>query len=477
MELKIDTLANLFTISEVPLHGSGWILEDGRFLYPTIFDRAYHDYYVDILDSALSDEVIDDDAYDELLNQVIHNENLVKFDTRNATCYIKVGNVNPIQWESIEDLLWYLYGSDVEKFEFQWNNVNRKPFIFDKDTNPSDFLEEMKHLVVLKSLYQESDETHTEKKVLEEGDLSDYTSYDYKTKEVLGKDCIDTTKTGMSYYDDFLKSDQLKYLQTNKNRDGKIVMMSPQEYYEECAKNVFNVPIESLKKQRGEYDRGMIEKLKEVILSKKKAFPLPFIDYADKGQEGLHRMFTLGELFGWDEKFPVLVVTPFDDELEKKYKHQREIRDIDKWTSSAISKAKQDSYILMDIDEGYYKSVIEMLTQNIKERLADSDLSLVPIVTEVDKDTYQVQFEGYEDEEDLTYIIDKHDLDYWKDYQTQTDIDEIHKNGWYEDRPNNFDKPQTNYDTDDDFDDKIDAMLNDKDLMDMDFDEFMKLFG
>ena len=40
----------------------------------------------------------------------------------------------------------------------------------------------------------------------------------------------------------------------------------------------------------------------------KRKFPLPYLNIATKQQEGRHRMYVAGELFGWDTRFPVLVV-------------------------------------------------------------------------------------------------------------------------------------------------------------------------
>lgn len=43
----------------------------------------------------------------------------------------------------------------------------------------------------------------------------------------------------------------------------------------------------------------------------KRKFPLPYLNLADNAQEGRHRMAVAAELFGWNEKFPVLVVTKY----------------------------------------------------------------------------------------------------------------------------------------------------------------------
>ena len=137
--------------------------------------------------------------------------------------------------------------------------------------------------------------------------------FDYKTCQADGTNIFDVTKTGMSYYDQLIPGHpENNYMKKAKNLKGEIIYLTPLEYYQECAKNIFNTSVESLKKQRS-YSQEHIEKLKKIIVEKKKCFPLTFLNYADKSQEGLHRMMVAGELFGWNEvKFPVLAIN-FDD--------------------------------------------------------------------------------------------------------------------------------------------------------------------
>lgn len=122
--------------------------------------------------------------------------------------------------------------------------------------------------------------------------------------------------TGTSLYNEYLNEKDLKYRRENKNRDGHIEMMSPEEYFEECSEYGFSryVSIDQLKAQRREDES--IDFLKSKLESGEK-FYLPFINKADRSQEGLHRMMVLGELYGWeDKKYPVLIVTVYDQAVE-----------------------------------------------------------------------------------------------------------------------------------------------------------------
>jgi hypothetical protein len=59
-------------------------------------------------------------------------------------------------------------------------------------------------------------------------------------------------------------------------------------------------------------DERQIAHIKDVILKFNKKLPLPYVSFSSvdevSGQEGRHRMYALGELYGWDKEFPVMVI-------------------------------------------------------------------------------------------------------------------------------------------------------------------------
>lgn len=128
--------------------------------------------------------------------------------------------------------------------------------------------------------------------------------------------------TDTSYYNDFLNQKDLQYMQSAKNRTGEVVMMSPTEYFEECSQYGFPggpVDVDHVIAGR-RADTDSLNWLKNRLTQGEK-FYLPYIDYAAHSQEGLHRMMVVGDKYGWDTKFPVLVVTAYDDEVE----HQNQV--------------------------------------------------------------------------------------------------------------------------------------------------------
>lgn len=136
--------------------------------------------------------------------------------------------------------------------------------------------------------------------------------YDYKTQPVTDNEVVDLHKTGMSFYDDFLSSNMktIEYLRKNKNLEGHVVMMSPDEYYQACSDYGFaskHPSVEKLKSER-RIDTNTLKHLEDVLTVYKRRFPMPMLNKAQNGQEGLHRMMVIGDMFGWDYKVPVLVV-------------------------------------------------------------------------------------------------------------------------------------------------------------------------
>ena len=141
--------------------------------------------------------------------------------------------------------------------------------------------------------------------------------YNYGTKDFDGKNPFDIRKTGVSFYNQFFSDPD--YMEQYKNLKHKIIELSPKQYFEECAK-IFNSTYENQINQT-KADKQTLAHLKEVLQKYKKTFPITFLNYAENSQEGRHRMYVVGELLGWDKKFPVMIVEHAD---EQKYKIEKE---------------------------------------------------------------------------------------------------------------------------------------------------------
>lgn len=164
--------------------------------------------------------------------------------------------------------------------------------------------------------------------------------FDYRTAPVIGSEVVDLHHTGMSYYDDFLDSKNTDYLAKKLNLKGDVVMMSPEEYFAQCAKYGYidgEKSVENLKASR-RADKKILDHLKDVLLVAKSRFPMPVLNKADKGQEGLHRMMVIGDLFGWDHKVPVLVVDWVDKQRAVEEQKRKRIQKIEHNIKEAVQK-------------------------------------------------------------------------------------------------------------------------------------------
>lgn len=132
--------------------------------------------------------------------------------------------------------------------------------------------------------------------------------WDYRTKEVEPGQYIDTTRNEIRWVDDMLEDPA--YYET-KGYTARIVEMSPEEYFEHCAE-LFSNSVEAQKRQIAA-DVNVLDNLTQVIKKYHRRFPIPFINIKDRTQEGRHRMYVLGELFGWDKKVPVLIIQDVND--------------------------------------------------------------------------------------------------------------------------------------------------------------------
>jgi hypothetical protein len=114
------------------------------------------------------------------------------------------------------------------------------------------------------------------------------------------------------------------YMRYEKGQDANIVYMTPNEYLERCAKDIFNSTYEKTVGNIKKYNSGIISKYAKDMLNGDK-FPLPYLDYVYKQQEGRHRALAVIEAFGEDSIMPVIVIRPTDptEQELKQYAEQR----------------------------------------------------------------------------------------------------------------------------------------------------------
>ena len=184
--------------------------------------------------------------------------------------------------------------------------------------------------------------------IVGDGEVLTESDFDYHTGTVSGDDAIDTTTSETSWARGHIPGDpSYDYNVNYKNQKGTIINLSPNEYYERCAAG-FNTTVDRLKKSR---DDGGIPELIDVIKVRKKKFPLPYINYTGRfSQEGLHRMYALGEIYGWDHKFPVLIIDYADKELHNRQEKER-MEYYTNWDKDLLNRAVNS--VIDDTYSGY----------------------------------------------------------------------------------------------------------------------------
>ena len=136
--------------------------------------------------------------------------------------------------------------------------------------------------------------------------------WDYGTKELTDQEKIDTGVAS-----NFGTRDLLQGSENYPDLVYDIVPLTPDQYFKLCS-IVQGYSPEILKQQISK-EKYKLNHLQQVLLTHKKQFPLPYICFDAKselyGQEGKHRMFILGQLYGWDKKFPVQVIQNKDERV------------------------------------------------------------------------------------------------------------------------------------------------------------------
>ena len=208
------------------------------------------------------------------------------------------------------------------------------------------------------------------------------------TTEIFGNSVVNENKTGISYYDNFLNEKDSEYMRKNKNRVAHIEEMSPTEYFETCVNDVFeNTSFDSLVKQRRR-DTDSLESLQQ-ILDDGGQFWLPYVNLVDKNQEGLHRMMVLGDNYGWDTKFPVLVVESADPRID-------EINEAWRQFNNAQSKARDYRYSRSSLPEDFVEQA-----QYELERY-DEETEYTIVVIDQDDEKFVLSLQGYENDFEIT---------------------------------------------------------------------------
>lgn len=206
-----------------------------------------------------------------------------------------------------------------------------------------------------------------------------------------GPDIFDLSAKGESSHFRELLTSQV--VRDEENVKLEIKQLTPAEYFEGCAEIFNSTPEQQLRQVK--FDKSINTHLKGV-LNKGEKFPLTYLNYADRSQEGRHRMYVAGELYGWNKTYPVAIFTIADEDLARQRAQEAEEDRIWKLIDKAVQRAQEFSYHSV---EELREELVYLLSDDIEE--LDSKLS----IAEFNHDLI-VKIGGVE------YFIEKDDFDW-----------------------------------------------------------------
>lgn len=174
----------------------------------------------------------------------------------------------------------------------------------------------------------------------------------------INESVINTNKTGMSYYDNFLNDKDHDYMKLTRGVQGRIVKMSPDEYISRIANDIFKVPVNTVVSQASE---DSIDKYASMMKSGVK-FNLPYINYADEGQEGRHRALAAKKV--GEKEIPVLIVTKYDRNKELGIPNKSSIKLMYGNTIEWTDKSGHNHHESIGLDVSKLKSRIDQIVKS-----------------------------------------------------------------------------------------------------------------
>lgn len=219
------------------------------------------------------------------------------------------------------------------------------------------------------------------------------------------EDVFDVHKSEISYYQDYL--DNKEYANKKHNTISEIVQMSPNEYFKELEKIFPGTTAEKQKRgMESKEEQKIIDRMKDTILNTNQKLPIPFLNYSDiPGQEGRHRMAAVGELYGWDEKFPVLIIK-WTKEQEEESKKEK----INSLIEKAVNKALQYTFTNYDKFKEELDYQVDYVFRDNEEKIKEYNIKET-------NSTFILQTNGIE------YLIEKDDIKIREESELDDDFD------------------------------------------------------
>lgn len=232
-------------------------------------------------------------------------------------------------------------------------------------------------------------------------------------------------KTHVSFYDDLLESESL---QEYRNISANIIYITPREYFNKCA-DIFNSTV-AKQIEQVKNDTKVINMLVNLVNNGTKLY-LPYLRYTvtNNEQEGRHRMYVVGNIFGWDVKQPCGFFTTIDTEKELTIIKNKEQSDIADKIERELNKLSRGVFNSFDeiLDEIRWVINDMELNSDVNARIDNN----VIVVSYDEQDIIEYPLDEFEITEDNYIIKDINIDDEYEDMinnMTPEEIDDMLKN-------------------------------------------------
>lgn len=412
----ISLVEKEFGTSSSPVRGPTFLMPDGKFLtIADTFERrnAFEDFpcHAEVQDFLKSHNLTDDPGDYIDGSPVLSELGAIRInDIEEENNYIELSPKYPTS-SQLEALLRHLDNNSARYRTVIVTDPGMNNFVtYDYgETITDDIVKKIKRYYASNILYEDYLDTEQQ-------------FWDYKTAPVDGKNIFDENRGESGYARDMIKLAHSGAV----NEDGKyvdIVQMSPREYFEACAEgfgSTFSNQITSVRS-----DVKILQHLADVIQKYKVRFPITHLDYSYNGfnQEGRHRMYIAGELFGWDTKQPVMVIRTTDEATKAK---KEEI--VTRYINKALRRTKQYEFVDLDDIKQQFEYDINYVMDNPKFDVKEDGDNYIFTVNGVSYPEPKSEFTMLEkpgDDEESYGDIDDIDLDLIESVQTNFTIDEL----------------------------------------------------
>ena len=172
-------------------------------------------------------------------------------------------------------------------------------------------------------------------------------------------DVFSTTDTGSSV-GDCISNERVgkvtlrDYYTYEKGRKGIIKYMTADEYIDNCIKKIFHSDYKRTVDNAVDWEK--VNKYAKAMKNGEK-FPLPYLDYVSKQQEGRHRALAYKQAFGDNAEFPVLEIFPTDEDMDSIADYcKRKWGNIEMWlpyVASGLGKSEREinDYLGIETEE------------------------------------------------------------------------------------------------------------------------------